>query len=78
MESLILCSLLVTYKHHVGLLEVSDADLLGGHDLQEGQQYHRQQGRHWQGYTLCHPVHRLKGSIQRGKEASFRLLPSSG
>ena len=32
--------LLVTYKHHVGLLEVGDAHILGGHDLQQREENH--------------------------------------
>ena len=57
---------LVTYEHHVGLLEVGDADLLGGHDLQEGEEHHGQQGGHWQGDALRHPVHSLEwGNSQR-------------
>ena len=49
-----------TYEHHVGLLEVGDADLLGGHDLQERQEHHGEEGCHWEGDTLRHPVHRLE------------------
>ena len=49
--------ILPTNEHHVWLLEVCDAHIIGGHDVEEGEEHYGEQGGHGQGDALRHPEH---------------------
>ena len=54
-----------TDEHHVWLLEVCDADVVGVHDAEEGEQHDGEEGGDGEGDALCHPVHRHQEDQER-------------
>ena len=59
-----------TNEHHVWFLEVSDADVIGGHDAEEGEEHDGEEGGDGEGDTLSHPVH----SHQKDQEGALNTI----
>ena len=55
----------ITNEHHVWLLEVGDADIVGCHDIAEGEEHDGEEGGDGEGDALRHPVHRHQQDQKR-------------